>query len=186
VWAVLLITGFANAVNLTDGLDGLASGAALFAFAAYMFIAFWQFRHQEVYQVPHALDLAVIAAAMVGGCAGFLWWNAPPARIFMGDTGSLAIGTGLAALALATSTQLLVIIIGGLFVVETTSVMLQVARFRLTGKRFFRMAPFHHHLELGGWPETTVIIRLWLVSGLCTAVGLGIFYADAINAGITR
>jgi phospho-N-acetylmuramoyl-pentapeptide-transferase len=186
VWAVLLITGFANAVNLTDGLDGLASGAALFAFAAYMFIAFWQFRHQEVYMVPHALDLAVIAAAMVGACAGFLWWNAAPARIFMGDTGSLAIGTGLAALALATSTQLLLLIIGGLFVVETVSVMLQVARFRLTGKRFFRMAPFHHHLELGGWPETTVIIRLWLVSGLCTAVGLGIFYADAIAAGITR
>jgi phospho-N-acetylmuramoyl-pentapeptide-transferase len=184
-WAVLLIAGFANAVNLTDGLDGLASGAALFAFAAYMFIAFWQFRHQEVYEVPHALDLAVIAAAMVGACAGFLWWNAAPARIFMGDTGSLAIGTGLAALALATSTQLLLVIIGGLFVVETLSVMLQVARFRLTGKRFFRMAPFHHHLELGGWPETTVIIRLWLVSGLCTAVGLGIFYADAIAAGIT-
>jgi phospho-N-acetylmuramoyl-pentapeptide-transferase len=186
VWAVLLITGFANAVNLTDGLDGLASGAALFAFASYMFIAFWQFRHQDVYRVPHALDLAVIAAAMVGACAGFLWWNAAPARIFMGDTGSLAIGTGLAALALATSTQLLLIIIGGLFVIETVSVMLQVARFRLTGKRFFRMAPFHHHLELGGWPETTVIIRLWLVSGLCTAVGLGIFYADAIAAGITR
>ena len=186
VWAVVLITGFANAVNLTDGLDGLASGAALFAFAAYMFVAFWQFRHEEVYKVPHALDLAVVAAAMVGACAGFLWWNAAPARIFMGDTGSLAIGTGLAALALATSTQLLLIIIGGLFVVETVSVILQVARFKLTGKRFFRMAPFHHHLELGGWPETTVIIRLWLVSGLCTAVGLGIFYADAIAAGITR
>jgi phospho-N-acetylmuramoyl-pentapeptide-transferase len=186
IWAVLLITGFANAVNLTDGLDGLASGAALFAFASFMFIAFWQFRHESVYGVPHALDLAVISAAMVGGCAGFLWWNAAPARIFMGDTGSLAIGVGLAALALATSTHLLLIIIGGLFVIETVSVILQVARFRISGKRFFRMAPFHHHLELGGWPETTVIIRLWLVSGLCTAVGLGIFYADAIAAGITR
>jgi phospho-N-acetylmuramoyl-pentapeptide-transferase len=186
IWAVLLITGFANAVNLTDGLDGLASGAALFAFASFMFIAFWQFRHESVYAVPHALDLAVISAAMVGGCAGFLWWNAAPARIFMGDTGSLSIGVGLAALALATSTHLLLIIIGGLFVIETVSVILQVARFRISGKRFFRMAPFHHHLELGGWPETTVIIRLWLVSGLCTAVGLGIFYADAIAAGITR
>jgi phospho-N-acetylmuramoyl-pentapeptide-transferase len=186
VWAVFLITGFANAVNLTDGLDGLASGSAILAYAAYMFIAFWQFRHEGVYGVPHALDLAVISAAMLGGCAGFLWWNAPPARIFMGDTGSLAIGTGLAALSLATNTHLLLLIIGGLFVVETLSVILQVLRFRLTGRRFFRMAPFHHHLELGGWPETTVIIRLWLVSGLCTAVGLGFFYADAIAAGITR
>ncbi len=186
VWAVFLITGFSNAVNLTDGLDGLASGAAILAFAAYMFIAFWQFRHEDVYGVAHALDLAVIAASMIGGCLGFLWWNAAPAQIFMGDTGALAIGTGLAALALATNTHLLLLIIGGLFVIETASVMLQVARFRLTGKRFFRMAPFHHHLELGGIAETKVIIRLWIVSGLCTGVGLGIFYADAIAAGITK
>jgi phospho-N-acetylmuramoyl-pentapeptide-transferase len=186
VWAVLLIAGFSNAVNLTDGLDGLAAGAAILAFAAFMFIAFWQFRNEEIYGVAHALDLAVISASMVGACAGFLWWNAAPARIFMGDTGSLAIGTGLAALSLATGTPLLLFIIGGLFVAETASVILQVARFRLTGRRFFRMAPFHHHLELGGWPETTVIIRLWIVSGLCTAVGIGIFYADAIRAGITR
>src|SRR5690606_14737426 len=114
-----------------DGLDGLASGAALVAFGAYMFIGFWQFRHQDVYGVPHALDLAVISAAMVGGCAGFLWWNAAPARIFMGDTGSLAIGVGLAALSLATNTHLLLFVIGGLFVIETLSVILQVARFRL-------------------------------------------------------
>ncbi|HEV8297663.1 MAG TPA: phospho-N-acetylmuramoyl-pentapeptide-transferase [Acidimicrobiales bacterium] len=186
IWAVLLIAGFSNAVNLTDGLDGLASGAAILAYAAYMFIAFWQFRHEDVYRVSHGLDLAVISAAMLGGCTGFLWWNAAPARIFMGDTGALAIGTGLAALALATNTQLLLFIVGGLFVVETASVVLQVARFRMSGKRFFRMAPFHHHLELGGWPETTVIIRLWIVSGLCTAFGLGIFYADAIAAGITK
>src|SRR3546814_7317031 len=115
-----------------------------------MVIGFCGFRHYDLYQINHALDLGVVAAAMVGALAGFLWWNAAPARIFMGDAGSLAIGTGLAALALATSTQLLLIIIGGLFVVETVSVMLQVARFKLTGKRFFRMAPFHHHLELGG------------------------------------
>src|SRR5262249_7614599 len=121
VWAVLLIAGWANAVNLTDGLDGLASGAAILAYAAYMLLAFWQFRHESVYSVPHALDLAVISAAMLGGCAGFLWWNAAPARIFMGDTGSLAIGTGLAALGLATNTPLLLFVIGALFVVETVS-----------------------------------------------------------------
>jgi phospho-N-acetylmuramoyl-pentapeptide-transferase len=186
VWAVFLIAGFSNAVNLTDGLDGLASGAAIFGFAAYVVIAYWQFRHESVYAVPHALDLAVVSASMLGGCTGFLWWNAAPARIFMGDTGSLSIGTALATLALATGTELLLLVIGGLFVVETISVVAQVTRFRLTGKRVFRMAPFHHHLELGGWPETTVIVRLWIVSGLCTAVGLGIFYADAIAAGITR
>lgn len=186
VWAVFIIAAFSNGVNLTDGLDGLASGAAILGFAAYMFIAFWQFRHEDVYEVAHALDLAVIAASMIGGCLGFLWWNAAPAQIFMGDTGSLAIGTGLGAIALATNTHFLLPIIGGLFVLETVSVVLQVARFRLAGKRFFRMAPFHHHMELGGIAETKVIIRLWIVSGLCTGVGLGIFYADAIAAGITK
>ncbi len=186
VWAVFIIAAFSNAVNFTDGLDGLASGAAILGFAAYMFIAFWQFRHEDVYEVAHALDLAVIAASMIGGCLGFLWWNAAPAQIFMGDTGSLAIGTGLGAIALATNTHFLLPIIGGLFVLETVSVVLQVARFRLAGKRFFRMAPFHHHMELGGIAETKVIIRLWIVSGLCTGVGLGIFYADAIAAGITK
>jgi phospho-N-acetylmuramoyl-pentapeptide-transferase len=186
LWAVLLIIGASNAVNLTDGLDGLAAGAGAFCFAAFAIIAFWQFRH-DVYQVSHALDLAIAASAMLGACVGFLWWNAPPARIFMGDTGSLAIGTGLAALALATNTQLLLPIIGGLFVFETISVIVQVFTFRLMGgRRVFRMAPVHHHFELGGWPETTVIIRFWILSGMCTAVGVGIFYTDAINLGITQ
>jgi phospho-N-acetylmuramoyl-pentapeptide-transferase len=186
VFAVLLIVGTSNAVNLTDGLDGLAAGAAILCFSAYTVIPFWQFRHSDAYHVDHALDLAVISSSMVGALVGFLWWNAAPARIFMGDTGSLAIGSGLAALALATDTQLLLGIVGGLFVMETTSVMLQVARFRLTRRRFFRMAPIHHHFELGGWPETTVIIRFWILSGLCTAAGLGIFYADSIAKGITK
>jgi phospho-N-acetylmuramoyl-pentapeptide-transferase len=186
-WAVLLIVGTTNGVNLTDGLDGLAAGAAALGFAAFTFIGFWQFRHFETaYDNPAALDLAVVSAAMVGGIIGFLWWNAPPAQIFMGDTGSLAIGSGLAALALATDTHLLLPIIGGLFVVETVSVILQVLVFRrFGGRRLFRMAPVHHHFELSGWPETTVIIRLWIVSGLCTAVGLGLFYADAISEGFT-
>ena len=186
VFAVLLIVGTSNAVNLTDGLDGLAAGAAILCFSAYTVIPFWQFRHPDAYHVDHALDLAVISASMVGALVGFLWWNAAPARIFMGDTGSLAIGCGLAALALATDTQLLLGIVGGLFVMETASVMLQVARFRATRRRFFRMAPIHHHFELGGWPETTVIIRFWILSGLCTAAGLGIFYADSIAKGITK
>jgi phospho-N-acetylmuramoyl-pentapeptide-transferase len=186
VWAVLLIAATTNAVNLTDGLDGLAAGASALAYAAFMFVGFWQFRHPDAYLNPAGLDLAVVAAAMVGAIVGFLWWNAPPAQIFMGDTGSLAIGSGLAALALATHTQLLLPIVGGLFVIETVSVILQIVVFRrFGGRRLFRMAPIHHHFELGGWPETTVIIRLWIMSGLCTAVGLGLFYADAINAGIT-
>ena len=184
IWAVLLIIGSANAVNLTDGLDGLAAGAGTFCFGAYTVIAFWQFRYPETYDVAHALDLAVVAAAMAGGCLGFLWWNAAPARIFMGDTGSLAIGTGLATLAPTTNTHLLLPVVAVFFVAETASVILQVGSFRLLGgRRVFSMAPVHHHFELRGWPETTVIIRFWIMSGLCTAVGLGIFYADSIASG---
>lgn len=186
VWAVLLIVATTNSVNLTDGLDGLAAGAGLICFAAFTLIAFWQFRHLQDYNNPAALDLAVISAAMVGGIVGFLWWNAAPAQIFMGDAGSLAIGSGLAALALSTGTHLLLPIIGGLFVVETVSVILQIIVFhRFGGRRLFRMAPIHHHFELAGWPETTVIVRLWIMSGLCTAIGLGIFYRDAIAQGFT-
>ncbi len=183
IWAVLLIAGTTNAVNLTDGLDGLAAGSSIFAFMAFVFMAFWAFRHNDVYAVEHALDLAVVAASMLGGVTGFLWWNAAPARIFMGDTGSLAIGAALAALALSVNTQLLLPVIGSLFVLETMSVILQVGRFKLTGKRFFRMAPIHHHFELGGWPETTVIIRFWIMAGLGTALALGLFYADFIGTG---
>ncbi len=183
VWAVLLIAGTTNAVNLTDGLDGLAAGSSIFAFMCFVFMAFWAFRHKDVYAIEHALDLAVIAAAMLGGVTGFLWWNANPARIFMGDTGSLAIGAALSTLALTTNTQLLLPVVGSLFVLETASVILQVGRFKLTGKRFFRMAPIHHHFELGGWPETTVLIRFWIMAGLGTALALGLFYADFIATG---
>lgn len=184
IWAVLLIIATTNAVNLTDGLDGLAAGAGGVGYGAFMIIGFWQFDHYDDYQVAHALDLAVVSAAMVGAIIGFLWWNAAPARIFMGDTGSLALGSGLAALALATNTQLLLGIIGGLFVIETLSVILQIISFRGFGRRMFRMAPLHHHFELQGWPETTVIVRLWILSGLCTGLGLGLFYGDAVNTGI--
>ncbi|CAN5771648.1 phospho-N-acetylmuramoyl-pentapeptide-transferase [soil metagenome] len=178
VWAVLLIMAMTNAVNLTDGLDGLAAGSSLFAFAAFTIIGFWAFRNPGTYDIEHALDLAVVAAAMLGGCTGFLWWNAHPAKIFMGDTGSLAIGAALAGLALTLSTNLLLPIIGALFVVETLSVIIQVFSFRTFGRRVFRMAPIHHHYELNGWPETTVIVRFWIVAGLATALALGLFYAD--------
>lgn len=181
IWAVLLILATSNAVNLTDGLDGLAAGSATLSFSAFTVIAFWAFRNPEIYDVDHALDLAVVAVAMLGACIGFLWWNAAPAQIFMGDTGSLAIGTGLACLALATNTHLLLPIIGGLFVLETLSVIIQIAAFKSTGKRVFRMAPFHHHFELLGWPETTILIRFWIIAGFLTAVALGIFYADFVE-----
>jgi phospho-N-acetylmuramoyl-pentapeptide-transferase len=184
VFAVLLMVGFSNAVNLADGLDGLAAGSSAFAYSAFAIIGFWQFRHFDIYKVPQGLDLAMLAVAMVGACAGFLWWNAAPARIFMGDTGSLAIGAGLAALALVMNLQLLLPIIGGLFVMITLSVIIQVAAFRMFHRRVFRMAPLHHHFELIGWPETTVIIRFWILSGLCTALALGIFYADFLSLGV--
>ena len=185
IWAVILIYATSNSVNLTDGLDGLAAGSGIFSFSAYTVIGFWIFRQStdlsqaDIYDVPHALDLAVVAAAMLAASAGFLWFNAAPAEIFMGDTGSLAIGTGLATLALATNTHLLLPIIGAIYVIETTSVMLQVGFFKATGgKRLFRMAPIHHHFELLGWKETKVIIRFWLIAGGLTLFGLGLFYAD--------
>jgi phospho-N-acetylmuramoyl-pentapeptide-transferase len=182
-WAILAVIGASNAVNLTDGLDGLAAGSSTFAFSCFAIIGFWQFRHGDVYHVPQALDLALIAVSFSGACAGFLWWNAAPARIFMGDTGSLAIGAGLAALALVMKVDLLLPVIGGLYVLETVSVIVQVASFRFFHRRVFRMAPIHHHFELAGWPETTVIIRFWILSGLCTALALGLFYADFISLG---
>ena len=181
--AVLLIVGASNAVNLTDGLDGLAAGSAAFAFSAFVVIGFWQFRHRPIYHNAHALDLALMAAALVGACAGFLWWNAAPARIFMGDTGAIAIGTGLAALALLSDSILLLGVVGALFVLETLSVVIQVFAFRAFGRRVFRMAPFHHHFELLGWPETTVIVRFWILAALATALALGIFYADFLHIG---
>lgn len=181
VWAVLLMVATTNGVNLTDGLDGLASGASLFAFATFTVMGFWMFGHPEIYDVDHALDLAVIAAAVVGSCAGFLWWNAAPAQIFMGDTGSLALGAGLSSLALATNTHLLLPILGALFVAETLSVIIQVAVFKRTSKRILLMAPVHHHFELLGWPETRIIIRFWLMCGFAAAMALGIFYADFLS-----
>lgn len=184
IWFIIVATS--NGVNLTDGLDGLATGACTMVFAAYMIMNIWQGNQfcgahptPLCYDVRDPLDLAIISAALTGACFGFLWWNASPAAIFMGDTGSLSLGGALAGLAILTRTELLLIILGGLFLVETLSVMLQVGYFKLTkGKRIFRMAPLHHHFEMLGWEQVTVVIRFWIITGLCVAAGLGIFYAE--------
>jgi len=186
VWLVILIQAWSNAVNLTDGLDGLATGAEILVLAAYVLIANWQLRNPcagvpvtgRCYPIRDPLDLAVVAASALGACVGFLWWNAPPARIFMGDTGSLALGGVLAGLAVCTETQLLLTVLGGLFVIITLSVVVQVGFFKATGRRVFRMAPLQHHFELLGWNESTIVIRFWLVAALFVALGLGIFYLE--------
>jgi phospho-N-acetylmuramoyl-pentapeptide-transferase len=185
LWIVVLIAGTSNAVNLTDGLDGLATGVSCLVLAAYVLIGNWQLRNDctnflapHCYAVRDPLDLAVVAAAVLGACFGFLWWNAPPARIFMGDTGALALGGVLAGLAVCTKTQLLLAILGGMFVLIALSVIIQVGSFKMTGRRVFRMAPLQHHFELLGWAETTIVIRFWLISGLFVALGLGVFYVE--------
>jgi phospho-N-acetylmuramoyl-pentapeptide-transferase len=186
LWCFVILSATSNAVNLTDGLDGLAAGTAALIFGAYTVIAFWVFRHPEQYTntaVLHANALAIVAAAAMGAALGFLWWNAPPAKIFMGDTGSLAVGGMLAVLAMLTETELLLIILAGLYVVETSSVIAQVASFRFFKRRIFKMAPLHHHFELAGWHETTVIVRFWIVAGLAVAFGLGLFYAEYLARG---
>ncbi len=192
VWVFVILAASSNGVNLTDGLDGLASGSSILVLSAYVYIAFWQYRHSCALgqvdacypvDVNAALDVAIVAGAAVGAAAGFLWWNAAPARIFMGDTGALALGGLMGALAIVTSTQLLLVVLGGLFVIEVTSVIVQVIAFRGFGRRVFRMSPIHHHFELGGWPETTVIVRFWIVTGLCVAIGIGLFYADFVARG---
>ena len=183
VWVLLMLTATANAVNLADGLDGLASGSASLVFGAFVIISFWQFRHPEFYGNVGTLELAMLSAALTGSTLGFLWWNAAPAKIIMGDVGSQALGGAMAALALLSNTHLLLIVLGGLYVMETVSVILQVASFRGWGRRIFKMAPIHHHFELEGWPETTVIVRFWILAALFVMLGLGIFYGDFITNG---
>jgi phospho-N-acetylmuramoyl-pentapeptide-transferase len=189
VWAYVMIAGTSNGVNLTDGLDGLATGTSVMVFTGYVLIGIWQLGQScagvfgievapQCYEVRDPLDLAIVAAAITGACFGFLWWNASPAKIFMGDTGSLALGGALAGLAITTRTQLLLILLGGLFVLITLSVIIQVGFFKLTGRRVFRMAPLQHHFELVGWNEVTIVIRFWIIAGLLMALGLGVFYAE--------
>ena len=189
LWVWFLVTASTNGVNLTDGLDGLAVGAAVMSFVAYTLIGVWQFGQScevdvfsRCYLVPDPFDLGVFAAAFAGACFGFLWWNTSPARIFMGDTGSLAIGGAIAALAIMSRTELLLVLFGGLFVIITLSVILQVGSYKLTGKRVFRMAPLHHHFEMLGWPEITIVVRFWIIQGLCIGAGLGLFYAEWVRS----
>jgi phospho-N-acetylmuramoyl-pentapeptide-transferase len=196
LWITIIIVSASNGVNVADGLDGLATGASIFAISSYIFIGFWQNNQwcfgedpiarlgdnlYKCYEVRDPLDLAVVAAAIAGSLIGFLWWNTSPAQIFMGDTGSLGLGGALAGLAILSRTELLLVLIGGLFLVVTGSVILQRIYFKLTkGKRIFLMSPLHHHFELKGWAEITVVVRFWLISGLFVAVGVGIFYVEWI------
>ncbi|GII99466.1 phospho-N-acetylmuramoyl-pentapeptide-transferase [Sediminihabitans luteus] len=187
VWANFLITAWSNAVNLTDGLDGLATGVSLMVFGGYVLINLWQLNQwcqrlssagPRCYEVRDPQDLAIVAAAIAGACVGFLWWNASPAKIFMGDTGSLALGGALAGISILSRTEILAAIVGGLFVIIVMSDVIQIGFFKMTGRRVFKMAPLHHHFELSGWGEVTIVIRFWLIAGMFAAVGTGLFYAE--------
>lgn len=188
IFIIIMVMSASNGVNLTDGLDGLATGATIMTFLAFVLIGVWEFGQSctagvfataNCYQVRDPLDLAVLAAAFAGACTGFLWWNTAPAKIIMGDTGSLALGAAIAGFAATMRIELLLIPLGGLFVIVTMSVVIQTLYFKISGgKRVFRMAPLHHHFELKGWAEITVVIRFWIIAGLCVAGGLGLFYAQ--------
>ena len=190
IWTNLIVTAWSNATNLTDGLDGLAAGVSIFVFGAYTFITYFQ-RIQactqlganpaNCYSTRDPLDLAIFCAALIGALAGFLWWNASPAQIFMGDTGALALGGAVAGLSILTQTQLLAIVVGGLFVAVVLSDVIQISVFKATGKRVFRMAPLHHHFELLGWKEVTIVIRFWLIAAIIAVAGAGIFYAEWVS-----
>ena len=170
IFVNILLVGLCNAVNLTDGLDGLAAGTVMISMDVMAAIAF----HTDL------LEPAILSAALAGTCIGFLWFNAYPADIFMGDTGSLALGMGLGCLAVVTKSEFIVIIVGGLFVAEALSVMIQVAHYKRTKKRVFLMAPLHHHFEKKGWSETKVVIRFWIISGVFAAVGFSLYFANSV------
>lgn len=192
IWSNFLITAWSNAVNLADGLDGLATGLSMLVFGAYVILTMWQANQScqilaqveqvgaSCYEVRDPQDLSIVAAAIVGACVGFLWWNASPAKIFMGDTGALALGGALAGLSILTRTEILAAIIGGMFVLVILSDVIQIGWFKMTGKRVFKMAPLHHHFELMGWGEVTIVIRFWVIAALFVATGLSLFYAEWI------
>ncbi len=176
-FVALVIVGTANAVNLTDGLDGLATGPVIIAAGAYAMIAYFtgNINFANYLNIPYVSgvgEVTILLSALIGGCLGFLWFNAPPALVFMGDTGSLALGGALGTTAAITRHEIVLMIIGGLFVAETVSVILQVGGFKMTGKRIFRMAPLHHHYEKKGWPETRVVVRFWILAFMLALIGL--------------
>jgi phospho-N-acetylmuramoyl-pentapeptide-transferase len=186
LWVIFLVLGSSNGVNLTDGLDGLASGAAIMTFLSFIVIGVWEFGQScaiantpQCYNVRDPLDIAVLSAALAGSCAGFLWWNAAPAKIFMGDVGSLALGGAISGIAIVLRVEALLAALGGLFVLITLSVIIQTGYFKLSGgKRVFKMAPLQHHFELLGWGEVTIVIRFWILAGMSVAAGLGLFYGQ--------
>ena len=191
VWTSLIVVSTSNAVNLTDGLDGLAAGSSILVFGSYVLISFWQFNQScfssfldldveyKCYVVRDSIDLAAVSTAIVASLIGFLWWNTSPARIFTGDTGSLALGGAVTAMATFTRTALLLPLIGGLFVILTASVVIQRLYFKATkGRRIFYSSPLHHHYEIKGWAEITIVVRFWLIAGLFAFTGAGIFYLE--------
>jgi len=195
IWISFLSVAWSNATNLTDGLDGLATGAGIFTIAAYSLVTFWQFQQRcmsdalvtgyvsACYPTRDPMDLTIVAASFVGALVGFLWWNAPKAKIFMGDVGSMAIGGVIVAMAVLSRTEILSIIVAGVFVIGPGSVVLQRYYFKATGgKRLFLMSPFHHHLEMRGWPEITIVVRMWIIAGMLAVTGVGLFYVAWLAA----
>jgi phospho-N-acetylmuramoyl-pentapeptide-transferase len=187
---VFVVMSMSNAVNLTDGLDGLATGASVMVIGSYALIAFWEYRHWNVdpsykgvynYEVRDPLEIAIIASGAAAALIGFLWWNTSPARIFMGDTGALALGGLVAGLAYATRTVLLLPILGFLFTIITITWVIQIGSYQLWQRRVFRMVPLQHHFELAGWSEVNIVIRFWIVAGIGVASAFGIFYADFLR-----
>jgi len=192
LWITFIGVAFSNGVNVTDGLDGLAAGASIFVVGAYSLIAFWQFNQacwggetlneavrNACYQTRDPFDLAIVSASFVGAMLGFLWWNAPKAKVFMGDVGSMAIGGVIAAMCILTRTELLSVLVAGVYVIAPGSVVLQRLYFKLTrGKRLFLMSPLHHHLEMRGWPEITIVVRMWIIAGMLAIAGIGLFYVE--------
>lgn len=197
LWVLLMIVSTSNAVNVTDGLDGLATGASILAFSAYVFIGFWQFNQSclrsgsggaidadlyRCYDVSAPLDIAIVASCIVGALIGFLWYNTTPAQMFMGDVGSLGLGGALAGMAILTHTELLLALVAGLPLIVTGSVIIQRVYFKLTkGRRIFLMSPIHHHFELKGWAEVTIVVRFWIIAGLCVAAAVGLFYLEWVT-----
>ncbi|EIC08744.1 Phospho-N-acetylmuramoyl-pentapeptide-transferase [Microbacterium laevaniformans OR221] len=195
IWITFISVAWSNSTNLTDGLDGLATGSGIFTVSALSLVTFWQFQQRcasealvtayvgGCYATPDPMDLTIIAASFVGALVGFLWWNAPKAKIFMGDVGSMAIGGVIAAMAILSRAELLSVIIAGVFIIGPGSVILQRIYFKATaGKRLFLMSPFHHHLEMRGWPEITIVVRMWIIAGMLAVTGVALFYVEWLSA----